>query len=67
MGKTVRVRTHNKRIFVGKLVSVDFRCNVILVDAIAEIIPEYNTPLNYTLDNSADSKMKFEPDASLSP
>ena len=58
--------TKNNRIFEGKLVSIDFRSNIIMTESVAEILPEYNVPLNYTLDNAADGKLKFDPDSSLS-
>lgn len=54
----MKVVTKNGRKFVGRLVSIDFRSNMILHESIAEIDPKFNCELNQRLDNSLDYKMK---------
>jgi small nuclear ribonucleoprotein (snRNP)-like protein len=48
----------NGRTFEGRLVSIDFRSNLILHESIAEIDPKFNCELNKHLDNSLDYKME---------
>ena len=50
--------TKNGRTFEGRLVSIDFRSNLILHESIAEIDPKFNCELNQHLDNSLDYKME---------
>lgn len=49
IGKRVRVTTKNNRSFEGKLMCVDYKANIILHEAVAEIASEHNVPLNYEL------------------
>ena len=58
INQIVRITTKNKRVFEGKLKAIDFRCNLVVYETTAYIIPEHNCPLNRTLNNSLDSKMK---------
>lgn len=49
IGKWLRVVTKNERIFEGKLMCVDYKANLILHEAVAEVPPTHNCPLNYDL------------------
>ncbi len=49
--------TKNNRKFTGKLAIVDYECNIILHETIAEIPKELNCPLNYDLENYLDFNM----------
>lgn len=44
---------------------IDYKGNLILHEAIAEIPPEQNCPLNYQLCNYADSRLTFTPPESF--
>lgn len=63
----IRVRTRNKRVFEGTLKAVDFRSNLIIHNAVAEIPADQNCPLNAELNTIYDVKLSFTPDAGLSP
>jgi len=67
IGKWVRVATKNKRRFEGRLMCVDYKANLILHEAVAEIDPSHNCPLNYQLENIYDQKLHYTPPAGLSP
>lgn len=65
IGKKARVETKNSRRFEGKVMCIDYKGNLILHEAVAEIPPQQNCPLNYQLSNYADSKLAFTPPESL--
>jgi small nuclear ribonucleoprotein (snRNP)-like protein len=65
IGKRARVLTKNNRSFEGKIMCVDYKFNLILHEAIAEIAPEHNCPLNYQLYNYTDSKLQYMPPSQL--
>lgn len=67
LGRWLRVRVKNNRIFEGKLMCVDYKGNLILHETIATIPPEQNTPLNYELQSIYDQKLTYEPPAGLTP
>jgi small nuclear ribonucleoprotein (snRNP)-like protein len=65
IGRQARVETKNRRRFEGKIMCIDYKGNLILHEAIAEIPPEQNCPLNYQLCNYADSRLTFTPPESF--
>lgn len=58
--------TKNKRVFEGTLKAVDFRSNLIIHNAVAEIPPEQNCPLNAEINSIYDVKLVYTPDPKLS-
>lgn len=65
IGKKARITTRNKRTFDGKIMCIDYRANIILHEAIAEIPTAQNCPLNYQLNNYADYKLEYYPPSEL--
>jgi small nuclear ribonucleoprotein (snRNP)-like protein len=65
IGKRARVITKNQRKFEGKIVCIDSKGSLVLHEAVAEIHPSQNCPLNYDLVNYADSKLQYEPPTDL--
>lgn len=61
----IKVTTKNKRIFQGVLKAIDFRSNLIIHNAVAEIPEDQNCPLNAELNTYYDSKLTYTPDANL--
>lgn len=45
---------------------VDYKANLILHEAVAEVAPIHNSPLNYDLENIYDQKLKYVAPAGLS-
>lgn len=66
INQIVKIKTKNNRIFEGTLKAIDFRSNLIIHNAVAEILPEHNTPLNAELNTIYDTKLVYVPDPKLS-
>lgn len=58
IGKIVRVTTHNKRIFYGRLAAVDDKSNLLLYETAAEIPEEMSHPINLALGNVLDDDLR---------
>lgn len=60
------MQTKNNRKFEGILKAIDFRTNLIIHNAVAEIPADQNCPLNYELNTLYDIKLEYKDDPKLS-